>query len=241
MLIRIVIFLLFSNACFSQTSIVGIGFRLNVGLVTGFVKSSSGEQITEGGVSLGYFTGNSPIWSDAPNAGNAWNWLRSNGYVDLRSIPDSILDPSPDYSFSSNPADSPYPLRPISAIDFFVAPPLSILVPSTQLYVVAFNQGNWDETTNRMDSASFGGTEWGVFSKINDINPSYNWYSPTIEGALKSLITNNLENGDVPLGSLSPNYSTDKTLLLAPAPEPSSPSLLALGGVVVALRKRKRV
>lgn len=211
-----------------------IAFRLNTGTALGKVVSSSGDELLSGGLSIGYFTGSPPSTSflQSLTANTAWNTLKDIGYVDLRSITGGFLLSDFDWSFETNPSTSPY--SSTSAIKGGVG-----LVPNiqneTQIYMIAFNSGEWNFSNNLMSSATFGGTEWGVISRLSDPDPNKKWLS--MNGALKTIFAVNLAEGDVLVGVLSPNYSTDASVRLSAVPEPSSAVLAATALALLFLPK----
>lgn len=216
---------------FADTS---IALRLNTGTAYGKVVSSSGDELLSGGLSIGYFTGSSPSASflQSLTANTAWNTLKDIGYVDLRSITGGFLFSDFDWSFETNPPTSPY--SSTSAIKGGVG-----LVPNipneTQIYMIAFNSGAWNFGNNLMSSATFGGTEWGVISRLSDPDPNKKWLS--MDGASKTLLAVSLVEGDVLVGTLSPNYSTDVSVRLSAVPEPSTAVLAATALALLFLPK----
>jgi len=211
-----------------------ITFRSNTGSAYGRIVSGSGSDLTTGGLSVGYFAGNPPnadfLKSLSPNT--AWDALVNYGYVDLRSIPNTLLLTDLDWSFESNPQNSPYSSSSAIRGGVYLDPGLS----ETQLYVLAFNAGSWDFNSNSMSTATFGGSEWGVISRISDPNPNKSWFI-TSDRASGFIFAISLQNDDVLIGSLSPNYATDVSVRMSSVPEPSVTGMLILLTGLLLLRK----
>lgn len=228
--------LLFNGFILKADADTSITFRLNTGSAYGRVVSSSASELLTGGLSIGYFTGTPPSVSylQSLSANTAWQGLVGAGYVDLRSLPGGFLFSDFDWSFQTNPPASPYASASAIKGGAYLVPG----IPSeTQLYMAAFDSGEWDFSVNSMSSATFGGTEWGMISRISDPDPNKNWIWK--DGRLSSIIfALSLTNADVLVGSLSPDYATDVSVRLAPAPEPSGSALFVLAATFFLLHFR---
>ena len=103
------------------------------------------------------------------------------------------------------------------------------LVPQgTQIYQWAFN--NFDFTFDSADAP----TEWALVTN----RAPYGWTSPAVSGTLSTTLSNVTTQDDVLLG-----LDNGNNVKMTPisAPEPSSLSLLAIAGAVMALSRRKRI
>jgi hypothetical protein len=103
---------------------------------------------------------------------------------------------------------------------------LALVPQGSQIYQWAFN--NFDFTFDSADAP----TEWAL---VTSRDP-YGWMIPGI-GGLSTVLSRVTTQDDVLLGSDNGN---NVNMTPISAPEPSSLSLLALGGVLVALGRRKR-
>lgn len=228
--------LLFIAIIFKVNADTSITFRLNTGSAYGRVVSSSGNELLTGGLSIGYFTGTPPSVSSLQSlsADTAWQALISFGYVDLRSLTGGFLFSDFDWSFETNPPASPYASSSAIKGGAYLVPGIT---NETQLYMAAFNSGDWNLSVNSMGSATFGGTEWGMISRISDPDPNKSWIWK--DGRLSNFIfALSLTNADVLVGSLSPDYATDVSVRLAPAPEPSGSTLFVLAAAFFLLHFR---
>lgn len=218
---------------------------LSIGVVangsTGYFLSSSGGQLTTGGISAGYFSTDGTSaniyqptltqWGSLLSGGasNAWSSLISLGWRDVRSI--AGTQPT-DWSFASG--GTPTAIIGGTASNISV----TTLPTGTRLYVIAFDGGSWGGS---MASSTFGGTEWGVVSAWGHSNSAENYSSPADLGSKSlQLKSANLTSSDVLVGSLNPSYATNFSVNLVP--EPSTGALMMIGAAgLVALRRLRKV
>ena len=195
----------------------------------GYWVSSSGAQLTSGGISVGYFTG-TPDWVNLKtlSASLAWDALINAGFVDLRTV-SGITQPT-DWSFASGGT----PVGTIGGTAGNI--PIATLPSNTRLYAIAFDSGSWN-ANNTMASATFGGTEWGAVSASGHATATENWVSPADLGS-KSLQfkSSNLVATDVLVGSLASNYATTFNVQLIPEP---STTWLTISGLFAIFACRK--
>lgn len=199
---------------------------------TGYWVSSTGTQLTSGGIAVGIFA-TTPDWSALKtlDAASAWAALVTAGFTDVRTF-SGITQPS-DWSFATG--GSPTGIIGGTAGNI----PFASLPANTRLYAIAFNAGSWNTTLNTMASATFGGTQWGAVSAFGHSITSENWLAPADLGS-KSLQfkSSNLVANDVLVGALAPDYATTFNVQLIP--EPSTGALLVMGSAIgFHLRRRK--
>jgi len=206
---------------------------ISIGVVangsTGYFLSSSGQALTTGGVSAGFFSVN-PNWSalSSLSASQAWGSLLESGWTDLRSI--AGTQPS-DWSFATG--GTPTGILGGTASNI----PYASLPMGTRLYLIAFDGGSWGGTAG---TSTFGGNEWGVVSAWGHTNSGENYASPADLGTKSlQLKSANLASSDVLVGTLNSGYATNFSVNLVP--EPSTGALMLIGafGLVAMRRMRK--
>lgn len=204
---------------------VNIGYVAN-GTVGGFLSSSS-QQLTAGGVSVGWFTSDptGSFWSSLSSTpSSAWSSILAAGYKDVREV--GTLGANFDWAFPTNLGGTVQNI------------PFATLPQNTRLYVIGFNNGTF--ATNNVAGAWAGATEYGVVSAFGHAIATQNFLSPADNGtkALSfSATTYALTSSDVLKGTLSSSNAVSMV------PEPSTYALLAMSGVGVAgyvIRRRRR-
>jgi len=223
-----------------------VNAAISIGVVangsTGYFLSSTGQQLTTGGISAGYFSTDgtsaaiyqptSTQWGSLLSGGaaNAWSGLINLGWRDVRSLSGVTLPT--DWSFATGGS-------PTGTIGGTTGnAPYGSLPSGTRLYVIAFDGGAWGGS---LASSTFGGSEWGVVSAWGHANAGENYSSPAdLGGKSLQLKSANLTSSDVLVGSLNPSYATNFSVNLVP--EPSTGALMMIGAAgLVALRRLRKV
>lgn len=199
-------------------STVNVGHTESSG--AGQFLDTSGSSLNTGGVSVGFFQGTAPTdWSTfAINASpsSVYQTLTNpNGiykFLDLRNISGVTFSSGFDWSF---------PLTLSGTVNNI---PISTLPSGTQLYVMAFNQGDY---TNSFATS----TQWAVAAAST-------WGSPLAGGTKPLSLIAVTKSTDLKIGT---DNGSNVNLLTAPAPAPEpSRSLLAMMGAVFLLFRRRR-
>ena len=213
---------------------IGVVFNDNPPTVTGQLLNSDGTYLTAGGISVGYFADPMPDLTYLQNLtpSNAWTGLKNSGFKDIRLFLSAGSANPADWEFSKNIPTNTRPNTSWIGGTVYLDTQLYPDLLGKQFFIAAFNAGEWDTSTNLMEEASFGGTAWAIWS--NTSSASYKYFAPSINLASKVVAIRDMQISDVIVGT----YVNANTLALTP--EPSSLSLLVLGGVVVALCRRKR-
>jgi len=192
--------------------------------------TSSGNRVTNGGVSVGYFSVATPTAGDwttlsSLSGSAAWSTLvgASYGFRDIRNVP-----PTPSavtWAFTTNASAQ------IAGTVSTLTP--ALLPSSTQLFVLGFDGGSY--STNSPSGSYLTAVEWGAISDSG-------WLTPADLGSLSiNFKSAALVASDVKVGSLAGNYATSGNVQLVP--EPSTYALLVISGVGFAgymIRRRRR-
>jgi len=231
------------------------GYQANaatIGYVTTFgaFLSSGGNPLSSGGVSVGYFTTSLPSAFNLSAMTNPWSTLASTyGYKDVRILLDAnsnlpTMSSGGSWDYSSGgviggtltvPNTPSNVVNAINGNDALLAFAGGTTGTATQLWVLAFNQGNYA-------NGFAGSTEWAV-TTANALGGSTNeWLYPTSSENIQLSQLN--AAGEILIGTDGASIgggNANNVYLTAIIPEPSSASLLALGVAgLVALRIRRR-
>jgi len=236
-----------------------------LGTMSNVWKTSSGMSPTSGGIAFGFFTlpfySNDLFGSSLFDPGiyfvndiltNYISYGRSRGealynmgFRDFRSFSTyGLVQTSGDWSFSSNPTNDGWPSGNIFARTDVLDPSFSILLSGTRLYEIAFGFGEWNNETNDIRDATFGGDNWGVVSPTGHYwDTTKNYEFPSLGGTkilrFEALGEASLFTPPDFVGSLDYQASFPLSNVLM-IPEPSSLSLLVAGGASLMAGNRKR-
>lgn len=205
----------------------------------GFTLSDKTTLPTVGEISIGFFTGTAPTATDWQNilqggVSNAWTSILNLGYKDVRAISGATLGAGFDPSFATKGSTQgvSIPATDIGATVQNI--PFASLTSGTRMYVMAFNNGSWDNTSK---TATFGtATQFAVVSSWGKTNNAQNFVSPADNGT-KSMPFSSaaLVSTDVLIGSLN----TD-TKYVAMIPEPTTSCMFLLGLSCLVAWSRKK-
>jgi hypothetical protein len=223
-----------------------------IGYVTTFGSflSSSGSNLSSGGVSVGFFTTSLPSAFDLTAMTNPWSSIATTyGYKDVRvlldansNLPTMSSGGSWDYAAGgviggtlTVPGTPTNVTNAINGNDALAAFAGGTGGTATQLWVFAFNQGNYA-------NGFAGSTEWAVTTANALGNATNDWLYPTSSENIQLSQLN--ATGEVLIGTDGASISggnANNVYMTAIIPEPSSASLLALGVAgLVALRIRRK-
>jgi hypothetical protein len=187
----------------------------------GEFQSSAGGTLSTGGISFGYFSGTAPTpsqWSTLATEpaltayANLTNTSGTFKFVDIRNIGSASFSGSWDFA-----GGSPLINGTTSAIDN------TILVPNTQLFMLAFNSGTFA-------TGFSGANSWAA------ITSATSWLSPANNTTLGYTLAQVSSGGTVMVGTQSGN----NVLLAAPAPEPSAwLSIIGGAGLLLHIRRNR--
>ncbi len=185
--------------------------------VGGFLKST-GAALSAGGVSIGYFA--TPVFDSqiqALSASTAFADLIALGYRDVRNASGATLAVGHDWAFPT-----------ISGTVQNI--PIGSLPQGTQLYVIAFDAGNYVAGTSgspATTSTSFAGaTEWAVVKDAGYTGPA--------DSNTRSLLLNAASGSEIVVGT-----DNGVNVNLAAVPEPSRVMLTVFGFFGVLIRRRR--
>lgn len=201
-----------ASAC-SVNAAVNIG-HVEANAAVGQFLTSTGSLPADGGVMIGFFT--SPVldtafstvtsYSDLLNLGGA------NNFKDVRTLGGTG---SPDWDFAGGLSGGT-----VSGI------PIANLPQGTQLYLIAFNVGNFV-------SGFAGSTEWAVVKDTSNLSPADN--------ITKSILLNTAAGAELIQGT--DNSVSDGSIRMASfgtvVPEPSRALLGMIGLVALFVRRRR--
>jgi hypothetical protein len=182
--------------------------------------SSSGQLLTTGGVTVGFFSGTAPTTSN-------WATLSSEpislAYAALINPagPFKFIDVNNIAGISNTGEDWTYPL-PVGGTVTQI--PLATLPTGTQLYVMAFDAGN-------LSNGFSGADQWAVADAADWVGPS--------DGALETTLLQTVDTpAELPIGSDAGDNS-GKDIRLVSTPEPSVAILAGLGAGALCFRRRR--
>ena len=134
---------------FSAKAAVTIAFPSS-SATGGFTLSDKVAIPTTGEVSIGFFTGTAPTATDWQNilqgsVANAWSSILNLGYKDVRTLGTLATGFDPSFATKGSTQGASVPATDIGFTVQNIA--LASLPVGTRMYVMAFNNGAWDNTT----------------------------------------------------------------------------------------------
>jgi hypothetical protein len=226
----------------SQSATIGIGSAF------GSFVDLDGSALTEGGVSIGFFTVTLPTSASVASITSYAQFQSTFGYQDVRSLLDSNGNPpvytgSATWDFTtgwtgatltvpaapSNPPANAY--NTADLLTTFTAGSTS----GTALYALAFNKGNYS-------NGFAGSTRWAVVSASAFGLSSNDWVYPTSSENIQLSQIN--VSGEVIAGTDGVNVLggvANNVYLTDMVPEPSTGALMMIGAAgLVALRRLRK-
>jgi len=216
---------------------------IGVGTAFGTFLSSTGAELTAGGVSIGFFTGTLPTAATiAAMSNNSFSTFRSTfGYVDVRTMLDAnglaptFLNTGWDFAagwtgdtLTVPAAPSNSPATAYNQVDVLAAFAAGSTT-GTALWAIAYNGGNYANGYS-------GSTQWAVVTATAPGGSANDWIYPSSSENIQLSQIN--ATGEVLIGT---DPGNSNVLLATMIPEPSSASLLAIGVAgLVALRVRRK-
>ena len=228
----------------------GTAATIGIGNTFGAFFDVGGAALTEGGVSIGFFTVTLPTTSSAAGITSFSNFQSTFGYQDVRTLLDSnnaaptfqsgTWDFSPSYTggtliVPSSPNNAPAAAYNHSdLLTTFTAGGTS----GTALYAVAFNKGNYA-------NGFAGSTAWALVTATAFGATANDWIYPTTSENIQLSQIN--ATGEVLAGVDGASagitgVGTSDVVFVALVPEPSTATLMMIGAVgLVALRRLRKV
>lgn len=223
---------------------------IGIGNAFGSFFDIGGVALTEGGVSIGYFTVSLPSAASAAATTSFSNFQSTFGYQDVRTLLDingnaptfqsGSWDFSPSYTGGtlitpatpSNPPAAAY--NHLDNLTTFAAGGTT----GTALYAVAFNKGNYA-------NGFAGSTRWALVTGTAFGSTANDWIYPTSSENIQLSQINNSSEVLAGVDGASAGIvgvGTSDVVMVALVPEPSTGALMMIGAVgLVALRRLRKV